>query len=1157
MNTLKDEETLFAAALRLPGAERRAYLDRACAGDPLLRRRLEALLKSYAASEEVLEKSAAPDLDRALAASNSLNEQAGGCIGRYKLLQQIGEGGCGVVYMAEQEEPVRRRVALKVIKLGMDTRQVIARFEAERQALAMMDHPNIAKVLDAGATQTGRPYFVMELVRGIKITDYCDEKRLSTGARLELFIQVCHAIQHAHQKGVIHRDIKPSNILVTINDGVAVPKVIDFGIAKATNGQQLTDKTIFTAFEQFIGTPAYMSPEQTLLTSLDIDTRSDIYALGVLLYELLTGKTPFDSNQLLAIGLDEMRRTIREQEPERPSTCLSTLSHEELSTTAQRRGLEAPNLVSQLRGDLDWIVMKCLEKDRRLRYETANDLAMDIRRHLRSEPVLAFPPSAAYRFRKSVRRNKVAFAAAVGVTAALMVGLSIASWSLMQERRARREQSRLRQVAEREKTGAQQISQFFKDMLRSVGPSVALGRDTALLREILENTATGISRHLPQDPEIEAALRNTIGEVFFDLGDYQKAERMHRVALQIRRQIRPQDNISTTESLHNLAKTLLALSKLSDAESCEREALKLRRASFGEEHREVAASISMLGKILFSQGKRAEAESTHRAALAMRLRLFGPKDRTVADSLGDLAAVLAAQSRLSEAESTYCESLSIIREAVGEAHPDLIPTLASLAGVLIQQEKLEQGEGLYREILSLTRQFLGEAHPRTDECVKRLITVLRNQHKLVETEALCRQDLALAEQQWGAGNPRLVLKMGRLASVLRVENKANEAAELGERALELTRDFTTLDPISAEDLKAGLAGLAHEDKDYPKEEFLLRDLLDSTQPDETQNALRREQWLDALAGCLAAQNKKKEAEESYRAALSSARAYATNDLPRLEKRLNQLADCLQEQGKLAEAKALYVETLDLKRKRVGNDARDVGLLLRALGYVYERQQDLSQAERAFRDSLTIARATAGKDNPQDATWSLYGLAWVLNKQGKLGQAETMAREAFELRKTLKLRQEDRLVIADSLYQLAVVLWCEKKLDEAERRARECIEIYANREPTGWQIFNAKSTLAGILMAAQKYGEAERLLGLAYEGLKDPAGAFPAAVKPRARETVQRLIELYDLTARPELAASWKSKLAEIDGQVPVPRLQSSAALVRPQSSDSQNLSRVP
>src|SRR5215467_292761 len=296
-------------------------------------------------------------------AAQPLTEKPGDRIGRYRLLQEIGHGGCGVVYMAEQEEPVRRRVALKVIKLGMDTKQVVARFEAERQALALMDHPNIAKVLDAGATEAGRPYFVMELVRGIRITDYCDQNKLPTGDRLKLFIQVCQAIQHAHQKGIIHRDIKPSNILVTLHDGVPVPKVIDFGIAKATQGR-LTNQTLFTAFEQFIGTPAYMSPEQAEMSGLDVDTRSDIYSLGVLLYELLTGKTPFDVRELMSQGIDAMRRTIREQEPSKPSTKLATLKGEELTTTAKRRSVETAKLLHQVKGDLDWIVMNCLEKDR-------------------------------------------------------------------------------------------------------------------------------------------------------------------------------------------------------------------------------------------------------------------------------------------------------------------------------------------------------------------------------------------------------------------------------------------------------------------------------------------------------------------------------------------------------------------------------------------------------------------------------------------------------------------------------------------------------------------------------------------------------------------------------------------------------------------------
>jgi serine/threonine protein kinase/WD40 repeat protein len=427
----KSAGAIFDAAIELPSEERAMLLEKTCAGDAALRQRVEALLGAH---EEAGKFMAVPaQLPVARATDSTLKDQSGERIGRYKLLQQIGEGGCGVVYMAEQEEPVRRRVALKVIKLGMDTKNVIARFAAEQQALAMMDHPNIARVLDAGATEAGRPYFVMELVRGVKITDYCDENNFSIEERLKLFIRVCHAIQHAHQKGIIHRDIKPSNILVTISEpgSPGCPKVIDFGIAKATTGQCLTDKTVFTAFEQFIGTPAYMSPEQAMMTSLDIDTRTDIYALGVLLYELLTGKTPFDQKELLAAGLDAMRRTICEVEPVKPSTRLTqerlaqppALSNSALRPAAPKSS-EGGTPHSAIDGDLDWIVMKCLEKDRVRRYETADSLAMDIQLHLNDEPVIARPPSTAYRFRKFIRRNKFTFAAAASISLTILLALA-------------------------------------------------------------------------------------------------------------------------------------------------------------------------------------------------------------------------------------------------------------------------------------------------------------------------------------------------------------------------------------------------------------------------------------------------------------------------------------------------------------------------------------------------------------------------------------------------------------------------------------------------------------------------------------------------------------------------------------------------------------
>jgi serine/threonine protein kinase/WD40 repeat protein len=449
------EIEVFNVTLELPASQRAAYLDVACAGDDALRQRVESLLVAADQTEELLPKvtvkldlPAGPD-----------DNAVGQTIGRYKLLEKVGEGGCGVVYVAQQYEPVRRRVALKVIKLGMDTKEVIARFEAERQALAMMDHPNIAKVLDAGTTETGRSYFVMELVRGIRITDYCDQNQLSTKERLDLFIKICRAIQHAHQKGIIHRDIKPSNILVTLHDGVPVPKVIDFGIAKATQGR-LTAETVYTQLHQFIGTPAYMSPEQAEMSGLDIDTRSDIYSLGVLLYELLAGSTPFDAKELMSCGLDAMRKIIREQEPVRPSTRFATLQAADLTTTAKRRSTDTSRLLHQLQGDLDWIVMKCLEKDRTRRYETANGLTFDILRHINNEPVLARPPSQMYRFQKLVRRNKVVFGAAATIGLALIAGLTISTWMFLQELQARsramaaeRTQARLRQDAESARAG--------------------------------------------------------------------------------------------------------------------------------------------------------------------------------------------------------------------------------------------------------------------------------------------------------------------------------------------------------------------------------------------------------------------------------------------------------------------------------------------------------------------------------------------------------------------------------------------------------------------------------------------------------------------------------------------------------------------------------
>ncbi|MFM1941874.1 MAG: hypothetical protein RI897_856, partial [Verrucomicrobiota bacterium] len=433
------EREVFLRALDYPdAAERREVVERSCAGDAALLSAVESLLASHKDDgflETPLVSAVGKREFEAVHASGAVTEKEGDWVGHYRLLQQIGEGAVGIVFMAEQQRPISRRVAIKVVKPGMDTKSVIARFESERQALALMDHPNIAKVFEAGSTPQGRPYFVMELVRGIRITDYCDRNQLSTRERLQLFIQVCQAIQHAHQKGVIHRDIKPSNVMVTSQDGQAVPKVIDFGIAKAFE-HRLTDRTLFTRFESFVGTPAYISPEQAEMSSLDIDTRADIYSLGVVLYELLTGRTPFDAKELVTAGLDSMRRTIREREPKAPSTLVSTMLAGERTVTAERRQVEDTRLVHVLKGDLDWIVLKALEKDRTRRYETASGLAQDVQRYLENEPVMARPPSAVYRFRKFLRRNRLACASAGAVGVAVVAGMGLFAWQFVERTKA-------------------------------------------------------------------------------------------------------------------------------------------------------------------------------------------------------------------------------------------------------------------------------------------------------------------------------------------------------------------------------------------------------------------------------------------------------------------------------------------------------------------------------------------------------------------------------------------------------------------------------------------------------------------------------------------------------------------------------------------------
>jgi len=771
---------VFTEAVQLPIEERVAFLQQACGDDEKLRRKVEALLGSNDRIGHFMEEPPTSSIGEGRAKVTA-GEKPGDQVDRYKLLQQIGEGGCGVVFMAEQEEPIRRRVALKIIKPGMDTKSVIARFEAERQALALMDHPNIAKMFDAGTTESGRPYFVMELVRGIKITDYCDQNSLTTEERLKLFVQVCQAIQHAHQKGVIHRDIKPSNILVTTTvEDAALPVVIDFGIAKATTNQRLTDNTLFTAFEMLIGTPAYMSPEQADLTGVDVDTRTDIYSLGVLLYELLTGSTPFDTGELLKAGLDEIRRVIREQEAVRPSTRLSKLTNADLTTVAQHRHSEPPTLIRAVRGDLDWIAMKALEKDRTRRYPTANGLALDIQRFLADEPILARPPSKVYKLQKAVLRNKILFAG-VGVIALLIVAsLIVVSTSLAKERRSRRE-------AEAASAKSWQVTKFLEDMLQGVGPSAALGQDTKMLRGILDRTAERVGREMTNQPTVEAELRSLIGTLYFEIGIYTAAEKMQRAALAINRKLFGSESKETAASFNDLGLVFWKQGNLTEAESAHRQALEIRQRLFGKEHSAVATSLNDLATVYRHQGKLHEADEMIREALKIRRKLFGNEHLEVADSLHNLSIVLADERKGAESEATARELVAMRRRLLGNEDPLVAAALNDLAHSLGFAGKLEESESVQREALAMQRKLLGDDHPNVSISLSALAERMRQRGKVAEALALSGAVLAIQREQLGENSPDFIHSLSSLGVTLEAQGKLPEAEAAHREALALWR----------------------------------------------------------------------------------------------------------------------------------------------------------------------------------------------------------------------------------------------------------------------------------------------------------------------------------------------------------------------------------
>ncbi|MBA3480730.1 MAG: tetratricopeptide repeat protein [Pirellulales bacterium] len=716
-----NELDIFSAAVELKTPEDRdQYLDQACGDNPALRQRIVSLLRSSNEAGSFIE-SPAQDVGTSITIDRPIAEGPGTVIGPYKLLQQIGEGGMGVVFMAEQAVPLQRTVALKIIKPGMDTRQVIARFEAERQAVAMMDHPNIAKVLDAGTTDSGRPYFVMELVKGIPITKYCDEKHLPLRARLELFTQVCQAVQHAHQKGIIHRDIKPTNVLVAEYDNHPIPKVIDFGVAKAT-AQKLTERTMFTEFGQVIGTVEYMSPEQAKFNQLDIDTRSDIYSLGVLLYELLAGSTPFEGKRLHEAAFDEMLRIIREEEPPKPSTRLSAT--DQLASIAASRGSEPKKLCGLIAGELDWVAMKALEKDRNRRFETASAFAADIQRYLDDEPVQACPPSAAYRLRKFARRNKAPLAAMAAVALALVLGLIVSAAGFVQANRERKLAQENEARARIEAAKATAASDFLEEMLSSANPDSSKGA-AYTVRQLLDESSLRLRDQFNGEPEVEAAIRAAIGNAYRRLGLMEKAEPHLQKAIELRQHFLGSDHPDVAQSLIDHSFNGFESGSLAAAETESRQALAILQRRNVKDERTLRA-FSMLILILREQRKLVEAEATGDQALAFANEAGLRDHREVAMILHNLVPLKIEAGDAAGAERLAVKAVAMNRRLNGNEHPETGWAVFHLGVAYAAQEKNDEAEKSFRETLTIFRKQYDESHEsviRTTQALQQVLTV--------------------------------------------------------------------------------------------------------------------------------------------------------------------------------------------------------------------------------------------------------------------------------------------------------------------------------------------------------------------------------------------------------------------------------------------------
>jgi serine/threonine protein kinase len=830
---LLEEKKIFNSARQIAAPEERlAYLQEACGNDPAAVHRILELLRIYEQERSFLESS---QVAIGVTMDEPIAERPGTVIGQYKLLEQIGEGGFGVVFMAEQTHPVRRRVALKILKPGMDTRQVVARFEAERQALAIMDHPNIAKVHDGGATASGRPYFVMELVKGMPITEFCDQNHLTPRQRLELFVPVCQAVQHAHHKGIIHRDLKPSNVLVSRHDTTPIVKVIDFGVAKAL-GQELTDKTLFTGIAQMIGTPLYMSPEQAGMSDLDIDTRSDIYSLGVLLYELLTGSTPLAKERFQQAGYDEIRRLIREEEPPRPSMRLSD-SKDSLPSISAQRHTEPARLTKLVRGELDWIVMKALEKDRGRRYETASAFAADVEHYLWDEPVSAGPPSAGYRLRKFVRRNRGPVLAACLVLLALVVGVIGTSSGLLRAEESAAAERRAKEIAQRRLLQVKKATEILGSVFRDLNPQAveADGRPLqVLLGERLDHASGQLEGEAIGDSLAVAHMQLILGQSQLGLG---YAEKGIGLLTKARTTFTAQSGSvhpDTLSSMNFLARGYFDAGKLDVSVPLFKETFERRKAALGHNHPDTLESMSDLGMSYREIHKLDLAVPLLKEALQMRRETVGPDHLDTLESMNFLALAYQSAGNVDLALPLFQATLKGRKLKLPAEHVDVLQSMNNLALAYRTAGKFRLAVPLFKETLKLVKEKLSADHPYTLKTANNLALTYQDAGQVNLALPLYEDTLKRRKLKFPADHPDVLQSMNNLAWGYQVAGKLKLALPLYAKTLELIKRKFGVDDLRTIITMNHFSKAYLQDGQPAKAELLLREclpILEKREPD--------------------------------------------------------------------------------------------------------------------------------------------------------------------------------------------------------------------------------------------------------------------------------------------------------------------------------------